>query len=228
MTRTPKDFRLERLPASVLRATTINEGVSAPLTEFEPVLALSLTRNGGAEVLVAVRDPAAHLTHPDVLSSPTVRLHGVTDRQIGELPHGRTTPAGVPDWLLARITSLMTSKLGGSLPIDRDMVRATSKWQGRSVIGSDWSGAPVTEALTIVNTYVCLPDHLAGAVPSATGAYRTIRWLSRADYRRLMQSGDPDGCGLKFGQPTPVVYGLCNLTTSAVLDMVGELTGPRT
>jgi len=208
------DHDLRRVPREWLDALELMPGSDEPVATYMPVLALTITREDGGsrQVLGCVRSPEENRTHPGVLSSPTVRIHGVQD--FSSLPTGSV--GDVPAWLTAHVDQL----LGGKLAADSQMTAGLKPdyvqiWQAHSVIGIA-DGQRVTEPLTMINVHLSVPA-AAEIFPRHTPSYSWIGFVDEERHAMAVERRDAEVLGVDFGGETPLVYGLCTLSTKAML-----------
>lgn len=216
MNTTGVDHDLERVPREWLDALELTAGSAEPVAIYAPVLALTITREteGSREVLGCVRAPGENRTHPGVLSSPTVRIRAVED--FSGLPAGRVTGDDVPAWLTAHVDQLLGGKLAADSGLTAGLaVDFVQVWQAHSVIGIA-DGQPVTEPLTMINAHISVP---AGAdiFPSSTTSYSWIGFVAEDRHALAVERRDAELLGVDFGGETPIVYGLCTLSTASML-----------
>lgn len=181
---------LTQLPSEWLDALTLTPGVVHSLTEYDPVLAITVTRTRDSirEVLATVRSTEGNVTHPVTLSSPTIRMRdGVYPERYAD--------------------RLLTEKLG--ISTEFTLGRMTT-WQGESVVGS-CDGRPVVERLTMINTHLELDVEF----PVSTDSYSWIGFVPEDEYLKIVMTRDASPLGL---EETPVVYGLCTLSTVRTLE----------
>lgn len=185
------DYDLSHVPTEWLDVT-LTPGPGSAI--HQPVLALTITN--GSRVLVCVRDPETNPVHPNVLSSPTLRLED--DR-----------------WFLAATARLLRTKLEAGIgPWDAPDKIAT--WHGHSLIGT-LDGQPVTYPLTMVNAHI----ETSYEFPSRTDAYSWIGWVDQDAFLKAVEERDVSLLGVEFAHP-PVLYGLCTQSTSAMLRAIKE------
>ena len=209
------DHDLRRVPREWLDALELTPGSTEPVATYMPVLALTITREdiGSRQVLGCVRSPEENRTHPGVLSSPTVRVRGVED--FSGLQSGPVV-GDVPAWLTAHVDQLLGGKLaadsGVTAGLKPDSVQV---WQAHSVIGIA-DGQPITEPLTMINVHVSVPAGVE-IFPHRTPSYSWIGFVDEERHALAVERRDAEVLGADFGGQTPVVYGLCTLSTAAML-----------
>lgn len=208
------DHDLKRVPREWLDALELTAGSTESVATYAPVLALTITRgdDGSRQVLGCVRSPEENRTHPGVLSSPTVRIRGVED--FSALRSGPV--ADVPAWMTAHVDQL----LGGKLAADSEMTAGLKPdfvqvWQAHSVIGSA-DGQPVTEPLTMINVHLSVPAGVE-IFPRSTDSYSWIGFVNEDRHARAVERRDAELLDVSFGGETPIVYGLCTLSTANML-----------
>jgi hypothetical protein len=215
MNTTGVDHDLRRVPREWLDALVLTAGSTEPVATYAPVLALTITRedDGARQVLGCVRSSEENRTHPGVLSSPTVRIRGVED--FSGLQAGPVL-GDVPVWLSAHVDQL----LGGKLAAD-SVVTAGLKpdfvqvWQAHSVIGIE-DGQPVTEPLTMINVHISVPAGVE-LFPQSTTSYSWIGFVTEERHALAVAQRDAELLDVSFGGETPIVYGLCTLSTANML-----------
>jgi hypothetical protein len=208
--------------AQTLRRPWHLAAVTEPLTDYRPVLALTLIRHvgGRTEVLVGARTEAANRTHPNVVSVPTLRVPvavaaGWTGALTGALDEA--TGAG----LRREVDNLLARKLGvadalelGRIGLREHVLRG---WQGTSVIGDEDGpdGEPRTEDLTMFNACV---EVTAGAelFPAGTASYAPLTWVGVVEFLEMVRSKEVAALNAGLDELLFCVYGLC-LETSARL-----------
>ncbi|MFG1818396.1 hypothetical protein ACGFIF_31850 [Kribbella sp. NPDC049174] len=220
MNTTGVDHDLRRVPRAWLDALELTAGSAEPVATYAPVLALTVTREaeGSRQVLACVRSPQENRTHPGVLSSPTVRVRGVED--LSGLPTGRATE-GVPAWLGAHVDQLLGGKLAAASELTAGLAPDfVQVWQAHSVIGIA-GGRPVTEALTMINAHISVPAGVE-VFPATTASYSWIGFVDEERHARAVERRDAELLGVSFGAETPLVYGLCTLSTAAMLKATAQ------
>jgi hypothetical protein len=221
MNTTGVEYDLKRLPRQWLDDLKLTPGSAEPLSAFEPVLALTITReaDGVRQVLACVRDAAENRTHPGVLSSPTVRLRGVTD--ISALVPGKVAD-DLPVWLTTHIDRLVEEKLSAASEF-KDLLVAdhVQVWQAHSVIGIA-DGQPVTEPLTMINVHLTVPGD-GQPFPEQTVSYSWIGFVPESHHAKVVESRDASILDVSFDGETPLVYGLCTHSTAEMLETTSEI-----
>lgn len=187
------DYDLSHVPTEWL-TLNLTPGTPQPLSLYRPVLALTITRDD--QVLVCVRDPKTNPVHPNVLSAPTIRTHGISTTSIVN---------GAEELLYWKL-GLTEDQAWSLLPDPRWMT-----WQGHSLIGT-LNNQPVTYPLTMVNAHI----ETTLDFPESTDAYSWIGWVRREAFIKAVESRDITAMGVDFGTD-PVLYGLCTHSTSAML-----------
>jgi hypothetical protein len=215
------EYDLKRLPRQWLDDLKLTPGSTEPLSAFEPVLALTITReaDGVRQVLACVRDASENRTHPGVLSSPTVRLRGVTD--ISDLAPGAVS-GKLPSWLTAHIHRLVDEKLSAASEFKNSFAADhVQVWQAHSVIGIA-DGQPVTEPLTMINVHLTVPAD-GQPFPEQTTSYSWIGFVPEKYHAKVVESRDASILDETFNGELPLVYGLCTHSTAAMLETTSEV-----
>ncbi|TCC56519.1 hypothetical protein E0H73_33120 [Kribbella pittospori] len=83
------------------------------------------------------------------------------------------------------------------------------------MIGID-RGKKVTEALTMVNAHVSVPAGVE-IFPRSTSSYSWIGFVSEERHALAVERRDASLLGVSFEGETPIVYGLCTLSTASML-----------
>lgn len=191
---------------------------TAPLSDYPPVLALTLVRQstpGQCEILCGARTPAANRTHPEVVSVPTLRVpESVATGWLAALSEDPR-----PDGVLREVTNLLARKLGVADALELGLIdlrlHELSAWQGTSVIGEDADG-PVTEDLTMFNA--CVEVVSGGdAFPERTASYDPLLWAPVADFVRMVETREVGLLLPELDELMFCAYGLCLQTTVRML-----------
>ncbi|MEV5966184.1 hypothetical protein AB0L70_30730 [Kribbella sp. NPDC051952] len=215
MNTTGVDHDLRRVPREWLDALELAAGSTEPVATYAPVLALTISREdeGSRQVLGCVRSPEENRTHPGVLSSPTVRIRGVED--FSGLKTGPVV-GEVPVWLSAHVDQLLGGKLAADSVVTAGLTPDfVQVWQAHSVIGIE-DGQPVTEPLTMINVHISVPAGVE-LFPHRTTSYSWIGFVSEERHALAVAQRDAELLNVSFGGETPIVYGLCTLSTANML-----------
>lgn len=207
--------------------------------DIVPVVSLLLYKDASrAEVLLGVRRSSLNSPrHPDVLSTPTMRVpysfmaQVLTAQQVAICDAAPPTfvaisdpgkcPIGVPYSLASPgaflVEALMCRKLG----------------LGSAIVSGEFSGVLSMEALafdlvhddhdgyeqTLMLTYGCVPTRGASAVPSASAAYSRMDWVDASLVDAATRSKDPQ---LLLPDASPIevcIHGLCVRSAAFVLTL---------
>ncbi len=195
-------------------AKSLRGGASSSLDEYLPVVALTIVDSKLSGPLVtAVRSEGSNLTHPNVLSVPTMRVPAGIARLW--LPHLGAT--SIPDdiGVGSMVSGLMCRKLGlgDSLELRRftyELVRIQA-WQGISVIDSDDPEYGI-ERLTMFNVIVRVTTG-ASLLPRETASYELIRWHRQDTFETVAETRDLTPIGPDYDPIRVCVHGLCVRTT---------------
>jgi hypothetical protein len=118
------------------------------------------------------------------------------------------------------LTAQVDQLLGGKLAADSEMTAGLKPdfvqvWQAHSVIGIA-DGQPVTEPLTMINAHISVPAGVE-IFPRRTASYSWIGFVDEERHAEAVARRDAEVLGADFGGETPIVYGLCTLSTAAML-----------
>lgn len=210
------------------------------MDSYSPVLCLTVLDGTGptANVLVGIRDPRSNLTHPSVLSTPTMRAPwadllaiaaSATGRRSTEqgvllsgppiwsgTQRGSSRPDRLPRAMITLVTEVLESKLGqaeglldGSLLFSAEPALAMA---GAAYYGN----LSLIERIVMVNVLVVIE---AGATlfPSRTSSYDPLLWTPVPKFIKAVESRDPFEI-LEEGDPFEIcVHGLCVAATHRIL-----------
>lgn len=195
------DYDLRNVPPDWLDALKITPGEFEP--GYTPVVALTITRQRRGherEVLVTVRSDK-NITHPGVLSVPTIKVRG-TDALA---------------WLPWCTNKLLTAKLCSNPSTYQP--GWYSVWQGEPVIGTrqiEGAKVAITEKLSMINVH--LP--LGRDFPASTPDYSWIGYVDESKFLEATGARDATLLDVDLGTVTPVMYGMCVLSTAATLETI--------
>ena len=194
--------------------------VTASLSAYRPVLALTVIRYGsrGVEILTGVRTEAANLTHPGVVSVPTLRVPEV-------LAESWLSGIDASIGLGREMENLLARKLGVADAIELEKVRwkihAFGAWQGTSIIGENQNG-PVTEDLTMFNACIEIVEG-SDLFPAETASYKPLLWVPVKNFLRMVRTRQVAALGADGDELLLFcVYGLCLESAVRVLSIVGR------
>ena len=210
----------------------LEEGLGRSLAEYEPVLSLTIIRQGQyeQEILMGVRTSLANNTHENVWSVPTKRIEGVEspaewkailDRN-GGMPLSAEGLRECASSLRLWTNYLMMLKLGAAnlmetRRLDYEILKLGA-WQGVSLI--DYiGGQDVTEALTMFNLAVMIT---AGdsEFPSRTLSYDPLTWVPISRFLLAAETKNIYDLGVPMDPLRSVemcIRGLCVETSTLML-----------
>ena len=211
------------------------EGMRSPLTDYRPVMALTLTRDGhdGREVLIGIRSVCANATHQDVVSVPTKRIEcamlATKWCQASGASHPGVTFESDP-LLRLSVKYLLSLKLGLADALESRMVEFSfigmRAWQGVSLIDCK-NGVDITEHLTMINVAMHV-ERGSGLFACRTASYDYIGWVATERLRKAAVSKDLDDLGLDIDPYDGVgmcIRGLCIDTAIEMLSYGEHLVG---
>jgi hypothetical protein len=219
-----------RRTARVWGGAKVLGGLHRPLRTFAPVLALTITRDDGNQILVGVRTPESNRTHQNVASVPTARVQPATAaRWLRALRLNRAGSAVGRADLRNEVSHIFSRKLGlgDALELERiaPQVRGLSAVQGISVIGERDDGRLLTENLTMFNAHVVL-DGPSDDVPPATASYRPLVWATVKSFVEMTHARDVGRLDATLDNAFYCAYGLCLETSARTLVAAGLADHP--
>jgi hypothetical protein len=203
--------------------------------------------NGVAEILVAVRDPEENTTHPNVVSTPTMRI--TPQSMVQSTAHKPLLVSQTPNKHVFKIDrrwrpgyldayndaygvqmdvdSLLETKLGiepGPGWNTRLNYQATphSLTLGDSRVGVDERGMDIIEKVAMLSVLVQTWPDQKDLFPSHTEHYRDIRWVSPDEYRSMQEEKNLlpvfDAMAAEL-----CIHGVCIATSRVALDDMEDL-----
>ena len=210
----------------------LEEGVRRPLTDYEPVLSLTVLREGSdeREILMGVRTAVTNTTHQNVWSVPTKRIEQLEDAsewgtilcQSDGFPLSSEHIGQCNLSLRLWTNYLMMLKLGAANILESGLLDYTilklGAWQGVSLI--DYlDGHDVVERLTMYNLAVMVNSgHME--FPSRTLSYNPLVWVPISRFLRAVETRNVDDLGVPVEPLMAVemcIRGLCVETTTLML-----------
>lgn len=220
---------------------------------YAPVMGLTIfTASEGSvsNVLVGVRDPEENQIHPDVVSTPTMRVPESFVTMVARrarvaraLPTQHLFRINGEDWNWRR-NDWERDRTGMQLPIDTllmeklgvagDAFRADVVYQfaphsltlGDSRAGVTEDGRDVIEKVAMLNVLVDVGEVDMNKFPARTKHYSDIRWIKPEEYRSMQDTKnllpvfDMDAVNL-------CIHGVCIATSRNALDDVSNLLASR-
>lgn len=226
---------------------------------YAPVLCLTVftaDENGLDEVLVAVRDPDANEIHPNVISTPTMRISPKHFVKVAASPSTRLVAQtdakhifGIDekDWMLGLdvmsdreptlfqrlVDSVLNEKLGAWDLTRGEYDKYTYQAAVHSVsLGDSRAGVTedwrdITEKIAMLNVLVRVWNGKQSLLPASTEHYSDIRWVKPDEYREMQDNKNLLPV-FEVNSALLCIHGVCIATSRGALDDVQKFVGNLT
>jgi len=213
-----------------------NQGIqlekrTRPNNDFLPILCAGVYRNNGTEILLGVRKPDTNLTHPDTISSFTLRIpsslaDSILDEKTTTAESNRKIELSIPapsevrllesrrkrshDPVYFAVRALLGYKLSIGEKIDIGEIDFTCKPVSTltGLVYHEFGGEKTVEKNLMLYVEVNLKNG-SDKIPLQSSSYSLLKWISREDFLTMYDLRDPTIFSGDLNPSKICVKGLC-------------------